>query len=115
MAETNIWQQTTEKYRAAADALHAHLDRCSQCDALQGIFCEGARGLITACLASPRYPTGLDVQQAGQCPMHGKGPLACSLCPFGHLTECHAPDRCEIARCSRWEKQRAANRAEARA
>lgn len=99
MAQT-IWQEFEAKHKAASEALHAHLDKCADCKTDLGEFCEVGRDRINACLRAPQYPAGLDVINAGQCPMQAKTGLACTFCTFGHMTECRAPQTCVQAKCS---------------
>ena len=46
------------------------------------------------------YPMGLDLIQAGKCPINGTGPMAYMLCPYGHMTMCHYPTTCSQAQCA---------------
>lgn len=31
--------------------------------------------------------------------------FVCGICPFGHLTECHYPNTCGMAKCSHYQRE----------
>lgn len=41
----------------------------------------------------------------GNCPLGGTNPMACMLCSFGHMTECHYPLTCQEAECSHYRQE----------
>lgn len=45
------------------------------------------------------YPAGIDLISAGKCPRGAVSPMACMICPTGHMLECHHPMTCEEANC----------------
>lgn len=47
-----------------------------------------------------KYEPGMVRIEAGECPRGAKTPMACTLCPVGHMLECHAPMTCIEAQCS---------------
>jgi hypothetical protein len=51
-------------------------------------------------------PTGIGKTSRGECERGGTSPMACMLCPYGHMLECHYPLTCEEARCSHYERDR---------
>jgi hypothetical protein len=51
------------------------------------------------------YPKGYELANAGKCPNGFTNALACIMCPFGHLTECHSPMSCEEAQCGHWQRE----------
>lgn len=63
-----------------------------------------------ACVTGPApvYPAGLELIQAGKCPVGGRNPMACMFCTFGHMTECHYPKNCADAECSHYQREVAA-------
>jgi hypothetical protein len=61
---------------------------------------------IVVLLAAPKYPAGIDVIRAGACPIGARQPIACFVCPFGHMTECHHPHDCATAQCSHLRQER---------
>lgn len=60
--------------------------------------------------ALPIFPSGIDQINAGKCPIGARNPIACVLCNYGHMTECHHPDDCRTANCSHYQQQRANER-----
>lgn len=55
---------------------------------------------IELLVATPKFPPGIDVIREGVCPIGARQPIACFLCRFGHMTECHHPHDCADAQCS---------------
>lgn len=53
--------------------------------------------------ANSRFPTGIGRIARGECPIGGVLPMACMLCSYGHMLECHYPMTCEEARCSHYQ------------
>ncbi len=51
-----------------------------------------------------KYEPGLVKIKTGTCPRKAASPIACSLCPTGHLLECHFPHDCATAKCSHLSK-----------
>jgi len=53
-----------------------------------------------------KYEPGLVKTKTGTCPMNPNNihPLACMLCPCGHLLECHWPMDCKTSQCSHLSK-----------
>jgi len=47
-----------------------------------------------------RYPSGVDLINAGKCPRKATSPMACMFCPTGHMLECHYPYDCHAAECN---------------
>ncbi|MBA7688532.1 hypothetical protein ES703_97016 [subsurface metagenome] len=39
------------------------------------------------------------------CPLEQVSPMACQVCYFGHMTECHHPLTCSEAKCSHYLKE----------
>ena len=62
---------------------------------------------LQAARANPPYPPGIELLQAGECPMGQSHPMACWFCQVGHATECHHPMDCETANCSHYQQARA--------
>jgi hypothetical protein len=56
--------------------------------------------------ALAKYPSGIGKLDRGECPMGCDQPLACQMCHRGHLSECHYPQTCEVARCSHYDPER---------
>ena len=50
-----------------------------------------------------KYIPGIVLIKTGACPRKAVIPV-CSLCPTGHLLECHYPDTCDIAQCQHLER-----------
>lgn len=50
-------------------------------------------------------PTGISKIQRGECPVGDKNAIACMLCPFGHILECHYPYTCQQAECSHYQME----------
>lgn len=50
-------------------------------------------------MTAERYPRGVDLVGSGLCPIGGASPMACMVCEFGHMLECHFPFRCREAEC----------------
>lgn len=48
----------------------------------------------------------------GECPLGRINPMACTFCPYGHMTECHYPLTCEEAKCSHYRQEQEAGRVE---
>lgn len=48
---------------------------------------------------------GVVKTMTGQCPLGGTGPMACMVCQYGHMTECHHPHTCEEANCSHYQAE----------
>jgi hypothetical protein len=44
----------------------------------------------------------------GECPLGATNPMSCMFCTRGHMTECHYPLTCELARCSHYLAELAA-------
>jgi len=55
---------------------------------------------ITELEANSRFPTGMGNIYRKQCKRGATSPMACMLCPVGHMLECHYPHTCGDARCS---------------
>ncbi len=51
---------------------------------------------------SAYFPPGMELIQAGLCPLGLVHPMACWTCRYGHATECHHPLDCEEAQCSHY-------------
>lgn len=49
------------------------------------------------------YKPGFDLIKSGKCPQGQRCPMACFLCQYGHITECHYPLNCDDAQCSHFE------------
>lgn len=47
-----------------------------------------------------KYEPGMVRIEAGECPRGAKTLIACTLCPVGHMLECHYNMTCEKAQCS---------------
>lgn len=50
--------------------------------------------------------TGIGRIQRGECPVDCRTTIACMLCPYGHMLECHHPYTCEEAECGHWQSER---------
>jgi hypothetical protein len=50
-------------------------------------------------------PTGIGRIDRSECPRGAVSPMACMLCPYGHMLECHYPQTCEEARCSHYLRE----------
>ena len=98
----NIFQETLEKHQAAARALGKHLGSCTVCSIRDNYFCDDWQRLLTEALAAPQYPAAPDVIKACACPLNNSILIACFVCNWGHLTECHAPQTCAEAQCSHY-------------
>ena len=48
---------------------------------------------------------GLARVEGGDCPMGAFTPIGCLCCPYGHMTDCHYPYKCEEAECSHWQEE----------
>lgn len=42
------------------------------------------------------------------CPLGNTSPMACMLCRYGHMTDCHHPLTCEEANCSHYQANKEA-------
>ena len=52
---------------------------------------------------TPPRPRGIDLVRKGECPTGDTTPIACMLCPYGHMTDCHYPHTCEDVECSHYQ------------
>ncbi|MBA7639528.1 hypothetical protein ES703_47187 [subsurface metagenome] len=41
----------------------------------------------------------------GKCPLGAVSPMACMVCCFGHMTDCHYPLTCQEANCSHYRAE----------
>lgn len=46
-----------------------------------------------------KYPRGFDLIREGTCPIGAHTSVACQLCDYGHVLECHHPHDCATAKC----------------
>lgn len=51
-----------------------------------------------------KFPPGLAIIAAGECPLNATSPIACTFCNFGHALECHYKLTCSQAKCSHLAK-----------
>lgn len=51
------------------------------------------------------HPTGLGNINRGECPLGSVTPMACMLCAYGHMLDCHYPKTCTEAKCSHYESE----------
>ncbi len=56
-------------------------------------------------MPAPPRPAGIDLVSTGKCPTAGMTPMACMLCPYGHMLECHYPYTCEEAECHHYQQE----------
>jgi len=49
------------------------------------------------------YPLGMDLIESGRCPAGDRTAMACTICLYGHMTECHHPYTCEEANCGHFQ------------
>jgi len=66
---------------------------------------EQSRLNLEALEKESRYPTGILKIERGECEAGGLNPMACMLCPYGHMLECHYPLTCEEAECSHYLRE----------
>lgn len=85
--------------------LGKHLAECKECKPDEGEFCAAWPGLLEMAMDAHEFPTALDVIGAGECPRKAETPVACFLCSWGHITECHAPQTCAEAKCGHYMKE----------
>lgn len=97
-----IWQQAAADHTAARDAMIAHLEKCQHCAGHE--YCADGLVLITEAASRGKYPAGIDVIHQKQCPIHATSGMGCMFCTFGHMTECHYPQRCVEADCTHLER-----------
>jgi hypothetical protein len=64
---------------------------------------EKTRWLIGEIEKKSRFPTGIGKIERGECPRGGVSSAGCTLCPYGHIIECHHPMTCEEARCGKYQ------------
>ncbi len=50
-----------------------------------------------------RFPTGIGRIDRDECPLRCIQPIACMLCSYGHMLECHYPMNCEEVECSHYQ------------
>ena len=96
-----IWEQYTER-RDAARRLVLERQKQTLADPSRE-NCAALHAAIAELVKAPKFPPGVDVIQAGECPVGGVAPIACFFCPFGHMTECHYPQKCAEAQCGHFE------------
>jgi len=53
-----------------------------------------------------RFPTGILTIERRECKVGGLNPMACMICSYGHMLECHYPHTCEEAECSHYLRDR---------
>ena len=63
-------------------------------------------GCYSAGPIGPKYPAGIELIQAGKCPLEARAPIACLVFSFGHMLECHYPKLCQEANCSHYQRDR---------
>jgi hypothetical protein len=71
-------------------------------------FDEVSRKNIEELESAAGFPTGIGRITRGECPAGGVTPMACMVCPYGHMLECHYPMTCEEANCSHYQEELAA-------
>lgn len=50
------------------------------------------------------HATGIGAIDRGECPMGAVLPIACMLCDYGHVMDCHYPKSCEEANCYHYQE-----------
>jgi len=65
---------------------------------------EESRQRILDIEKNSRFPTGIGRIDRGECEI-GIMPASCTLCPYGHMLECHYPLPCEEAECDHWKRE----------
>lgn len=66
---------------------------------------EQTRASIKEIEEHSRFPTGIGRMERGECPRGFLSPMACMLCPNGHMLCCHFPLTCEEAQCSHYQQE----------
>ena len=66
---------------------------------------EQSRRNIAEVEATLGRPTGIGKIERGECPRGATSPMACMVCPFGHMLDCHYPYTCEEAECSHYQTE----------
>lgn len=103
-AKLTIWQRFAENNEAARKSVEMWQARCHDEPSAENTA--ALHAAITVLLTSPKFPPGIDVITEGSCPIGGKSPIACFVCSFGHMTECHHPQDCATAQCSHFDRDR---------
>lgn len=49
------------------------------------------------------YEPGIDKIRENRCPIGEDYPMACAVCQFGHMLECHYPMNCQEANCAHYQ------------
>ncbi len=65
---------------------------------------EESRQRILDIEKTSRFPTGIGRIDRGECEI-GSMPTSCTLCPYGHMLECHYPQTCEEAQCDHYKME----------
>lgn len=65
---------------------------------------ERGRAHIEEIERGSRFPTGIGKIEREECPRGFRSPIACMLCPNGHMLECHFPYTCEEVECSHYQQ-----------
>lgn len=111
-----IWERTQKMREVRIERLLLHLDTCGRCAhavwvATEGREktvgwpdCEEGRELLRLALYAREFPSGIDVILSSECPVGAESPMTCMVCEFGHMTECHYPDRCAEAQCGHFQE-----------
>jgi len=50
-------------------------------------------------------PSGIGKIDRGECERGAINAIACNLCPFGHMLECHYPLTCDEAECGHYDSE----------